>query len=334
MVFLGGPKNLADIFVSADDANGIKSVSMKIGDGEVNGENGTALKYKDTNNIEHDIWVIRNIDVSTEGFSEIKLARSSLRKVAAENSTVALEESDTHTGWYYWEQTFYVGGETAGTNGVPENAVILADGTYVFTITAKDVANKTKVVQRTVTVDTSVPEFITKTEGSDDTQTTYTTKYTVPASLGSTEDSNGKIWYNSSGVTVSVSVADNQNGSGLKSVEYEIQTPAGESKTGSLKKAASGNEWSAQLSLDEGENKVRIIATDEAENKAYYPANDNDGESVFVDTQVPTITIADNTDLLTKDTENGFTLSGFVYDGNGLYSEGAAITIADNRHYF
>lgn len=224
-----------------------------------------------------------------------------------------------HIGSYKWTKTFDVGIENAKlSDGVTANPNYLTDGTYVFTITVRDVAGKTSFVQRNVKVDTTAPTFSPKTSGGSD-YIDYT------GTLSSEPDSTGIIWRKSSVVTLTVFAADekaqestDETGvSGLSTLEYAVydkDNNAIEGKTGFLRNTE-GNKWTTTIPLNDGENKIQITAKDAADNAKVCPTSP-DGtatfESVYVDTQIPVVTIAAISDKPTKD---AVTLTGTASDG-------------------
>ena len=257
------------------------------------------------------------ISSDKNGFSNVELAISNMTE-ATDADLDAIKEIDNEvqsvTGWYYWTKAFCVPGEVAGQNGVPDDATSLANGTYVFTITAKDVAGKTAVIQRTVKVDTTAPVFSPKTENGND-YFNYTATDTV----------NGEPWMDKSAVEISVNVDDEANGSGINTVEYETEGGS----TGVLRKV--GTYWTASVPLSDGENKIRIKATDVAGNVSYYPEpaanNTPNYETILVDTTSPVVTV-DSTisaqDYITNVKDISFYLN-LTETGSGIASVTATL---------
>ncbi|MBO4706072.1 MAG: Ig-like domain repeat protein [Spirochaetaceae bacterium] len=252
----------------------------------------------ETNGLNSDAAV--TISADKEGFTNIVLAASNLIKVADGTSTTELAADATFEGWYYWTKTFYVNGAVAGQNGVPDGATILADGTYVFTVTAKDVASKTDIIQRTVKVDTTAPTFSATTEGGS-TFIQYT-----GASVNGTD---GHAWRSSSNVTLTVYASDESTGSGLSTVEYAVYDSEGNAisgKTGAFNKISTNtttgvSTMSTTIPLGDGESKVRITAKDVAGNTTVLPATGF--ESIYVDTTAPVVSVNSSEgvqDVITK----------------------------------
>ncbi|MCR4941120.1 MAG: hypothetical protein K5930_13625 [Treponemataceae bacterium] len=229
--------------------------------------------------------------------------------------------------YYEWTKTFTVGsGEGA-----------LDDGTYVFTVTAKDVASKTTVVQRTITVDTRAPAFTASEAGSI---IDYTDTGAGNIKVVGTGD-NAQTWFTVSVVNLKVIAEDRkisdsedaEEGSGLSTVKYETS----DGKSGFLMKssAAGSNEWSTSIPLNEGSgNGIRIIAVDAAGNTTAYPAPALDGtaqyETIRIDTQNPTISLSDISDLLTGNEE--FQLNGSASDGSlGSGIADVRVSLADSE---
>ncbi len=163
-----------------------------------------------------------------------------------------------------------------GFNGKTENDISLSDGDWSFTVTATDVANKTTVLTRYVTIDTSLPLV-------DDVN------LSSPSYV-----SDDKNWYNKDQLLVSVKGTD--TGSGLSAIEYTTTYDAVSSSYGEWtalnKKENTGSDkstykyyWSGNAALDrEGENTIYIRAVDVAGNYSAVKQR-----SVFVDTSVPVL---------------------------------------------
>ena len=117
------------------------------------------------------------VTISAEGINDIVLERPAADQstdnmilITGDNAS-QLGVSFMHIGEYRWTKTFAVGSDNQN------EANYIPDGTYIFTITATDAANKTKVVQRTVTVDTAKPTIQAVSEAeylptTDDTERT------------------------------------------------------------------------------------------------------------------------------------------------------------------
>ena len=306
---LGNPKEQTVVFYVDKADPTLSETSVGTG-GKTTNETFTLSGWvKETNELNSSAAV--TISADNEGFANIELVSSNLTKVADGTSTTAIADDATFEGWYYWTKTFYVGNVTAGQNGVPADATILANGTYVFTITAKDVAGKTTVIQRTVKVDTTAPVFSPRTPDGDD-YIYYTATDTV----------SGAPWMDRSVVDISVKVDDEANGSGINTVEYE--TSAG--STGVLRK--SGTDWIASVPLSDGENEIRIKATDVAGNVSYKPepeGNTANYVTVRVDTTAPVVTADSSTqDIITNVRASSFYLN-IAETGSGIASVTATL---------
>lgn len=242
-----------------------------------------------------------------------------------------LESVTDQPGWYKWEQTFSVGEETA-----PSGAISLADGSYIFTITANDVAEKSAVVQRTITVDTRAPVFTVDAQGATLDYSGNNADKIKTIDTGDEE----QLWFTDSVVTIKVAVTDQKvsddaeadEGSGLSTVKYETL----DGKSGYLMKSSENgsNDWSTSISFSEGTgNGIRIIAEDAAGNKKIYPEEAPVGtaqyETIRIDTKVPNISLNELSDLLTNGgEEKHFTISGTASDvtgGTGMDSVSAKI---------
>ncbi|MBO4507256.1 MAG: hypothetical protein J5747_01300 [Spirochaetaceae bacterium] len=306
---LGNPKEQTVVFYVDKADPTLSETSVGTG-GKTTNETFTLSGWvKETNELNSSAAV--TISADNEGFTNIELASSNLTKVADGTSTTAIADDATFEGWYYWTKTFYVGNVTAGQNGVPADATILANGTYVFTITAKDVAGKTTVIQRTVKVDTTAPVFSPRTPDGDD----YI--YYI-----ATDTVSGEPWMDRSVVDISVKVDDETNGSGINTVEYELSGGS----TGVLRK--SGTDWIASVPLSDGENEIRIKATDVAGNVSYKPepeGNTANYVTVRVDTTAPVVTADSSTqDIITNVRASSFYLN-IAETGSGIASVTATL---------
>ena len=318
----------------------------------------------DSNSLNKDEAVV----ISAEGISDVKfklpngtaadaiaMTEASTAEKLAQKVALGLtdltDEDVANQTWYKWSKTFCVDSEVAGEDGVPTGATHLDDGTYVFSITANDVASKTDVVQRTITVDTNAPVF-TEHEFEDETTHEIIREIIDYSETGSDNiadveesDGNGGVvnvkWFSVSVINVKMLVDDAPNGSGLSTVKYLSHNgDPTETKTGFFIQSSEvghENEWSATIPLSEGiNNRIRIIATDNAGNETFYP--DNDYEPIHIDTTNPTVTITNSSDLLTNGddisttdvVEKEFSISGSATDtGSGVASVTATVTKTD-----
>ena len=97
-------------------------------------------------------------------------------------------------------------------SGNASDADYLADGTYVFTVAATDIAGKTSQTTKTITVDTAAPTLSNiKVNGTA---------------------SDPDKWYNTTDIKLEGQVADNTGGSGVSEVVYQT--------------SANGTTWSAE----------------------------------------------------------------------------------------
>ena len=151
-----------------------------------------------------------------------------------------------------WSKTFTVG-TGSGDDYLP-------DGTYVFTIVATDVANKTNQISRTVTVDTVAPKF---GEGAD------APAVSIEPTLKGTEE-----WYRTSDLRITGKATDKINGvegTGIKEVYFETSTLGTDGLTWSAfankKELAGTKEWAGTVeSVASKSTKIHIIVVDNAGN--------------------------------------------------------------------
>lgn len=180
-----------------------------------------------------------------------------------------------------WSINFVVGEYTG--NEAPANWI--ADGTTIFTITAKDVAGKASSVTRTVTVDTTAPEITAvATEGTDD----------IPS---------GKVFLDISKykkLTVTASdpdLSEGVSGTGLAGVYYQVVTgstvPTFTSDIGWTSLALGNDGWTGDINFDTAANrteevhKIYVAAKDNAGNRKLY----SEATEVTVDAKNPVTTI-------------------------------------------
>lgn len=134
---------------------------------------------------------------------------------------------------------------TSGTNiawnytVVPSTVIAggLADGYYTFTVTATDIADRTCIVNRTVTLDTIDPVV------------THTTVY--PA------------WISDN--TYSFGGTITETGSGVKKVEYTLNAGVSWKAANLTSPTASTFAWDADVPLSNGSNTLTVRATDNAD---------------------------------------------------------------------
>ncbi len=281
----------------------------------------------DSNSLNKDEAVVISADKT--GFEEVKFklpdstaADATAMTEATTDEKVAIgltaQEAASQT-WYKWAKTFCVDSEVAGESGVPSGATHLDDGTYIFSITANDVASKTAVVQRTITVDTNPPVFTPDAQGAIIDYSANSEDMTV---VGSGVEA--QTWFTTSVIAVKVIASDGTNGSGLSAVRYE--TSAG--KSGFLMQSSEDETiWTTSIPLSEGtSNGIRIIAADAASNETVYPAENPVGtaqyEPILIDLTNPTIgstiNLTDGSGVaITNEITNSesFTVSGTASDG-------------------
>ncbi|MBP5581180.1 MAG: Ig-like domain repeat protein, partial [Ruminococcus sp.] len=181
------------------------------------------------------------VTISAEGYDGEVLGVSSLTLITGDNhATYAVYGADidkaNEGNWSYVEKSF-TPGSTAGQ---------LADGTYTFTITAKDTAGKQTPIMRNITVDTAAPVF---TAGS----------FSIEEDECSGSD--GNIWYGSTVLTPSIEAGDAL--SGVQKVSWESGTTNSNGTLGGTKGSGQfikGDDetWSGTVNLAEGLNYIKI----------------------------------------------------------------------------
>ena len=189
---------------------------------------------------------------------------------------------------------------------------VAGDGTYEYTITAKDVAGKTGSVSRTVQLDTTAPEVSIITPDVSDGSYQNSTKVTVK---GSASDDSG-----TSGVYYQLSTSETAPAVPTSGNPTEAATWTGNGWT-----AATGStSWTTDLDLTGIEGSVKYL---------YYVAVDKNGlvsavsrGYIRVDTANPTSTTVTDTLI----TNSNITLTGTAWDLNGLKS----ISVSDGTNTY
>ena len=219
-----------------------------------------------------------------------------------------------------WSQDFLVGSGNSGANNY------LADGSYEFTITLKDVVGKETVVTRTATIDTTLPAFGTKdaklSSGATNAKPYIAT--TESATDGSTK------WYNNTSLTVEGTASDKN---GIKSIEYATYSGTFDSAASyewvtlapTAVAVSSGTDSTVSYSglvpaLVHGVTKIALKVTDNAGNVNY----DSTLGAFNIDTGLPSLVEQTDTSSGTKYTasvSNNGTITLITEDSDQVLSD-------------
>lgn len=211
------------------------------------------------------------------------------------NPIITLTKSKEEPGDNNWSVTFAVTGDNSAANYV-------SNGTHEFTITAYDTSKKEKQVTRTITVDTGTPTIDTAT---------ITTSSTTEG---------GNTWYSTRNLSIEVEASDNENGTGIKSVEYTTETGANPTWI-PLSYINGKYTGTVAFTSDGAGKKLWVRATDLALNKS-----GNTEITANIDTEKPVLTVSSSlsieegkTNVISSEVTNtGYTISGTVSDSNAL----------------
>ncbi|MCR5606251.1 MAG: hypothetical protein K6F69_05490 [Treponema sp.] len=216
----------------------------------------------------------------------------------------------------------------------------LSDRSYDFTITATDVAFKTKELTRSVTIDTVAPVFGTTAYDSTDSSsvsssslipTITTTAYTYTDEATENDETVTRVWYKNSSVTIRAGVTDAT--SGISSVEYQVSTKASYDESGSWStmsssSSSSSTAWNgsatAVLSSDYAKNYIYFRATDTAGNITYWTSS----LVAYFDSQAPD---SDNIELVSVDDETSLSSSFVKYVNSSTESVTVKLTASDTE---
>lgn len=219
-----------------------------------------------------------------------------------------------------WSQDFLVGSGNSGATNY------LADGSYEFTITLKDVVGKETVVTRTATIDTTLPAFGTKdaklSSGATNAKPYIAT--TESATDGSTK------WYNNTSLTVEGTASDKN---GIKSIEYATYSGTFNSASSyewvtlapTAVAVSSGTDSTVSYSglvpdLEHGVTKIALKVTDNAGNVNY----DSTLGAFNIDTGLPNLVEQTDTSSGTKYTasvSNNGTITLITEDSDQVLSD-------------
>lgn len=209
----------------------------------------------------------------------------------------------------------------------------LSDGSYDFTITATDVASKTKEITRSITIDKVAPVFgATAYDSTDSSSTTSSSLIpTITTTAYTYTDDNERVWYKNSSVTIRTGVTDAT--SGISSVEYQVSTNASYDKDGSwstmsASSSSSSTAWNgsatAVLSSDYARNYIYFRATDTAGNITYWTSS----LVAYFDSQAPD---SDNIELVSVDDETSLSSSFVKYVNSSTESITVELTAEDTE---
>ena len=216
---------------------------------------------------------------------------------------------------------------TASTGAWSQSITPASEGTYTYTIKAKDVAGRESTESRTVVYDITAPSITTKTVGN--------------IAADKKAEISGTTWYKTTQIPVVVAGSDNL--AGLSLVECstdwnstDTENPENGNWT-TLNRNSDGNYTGTISCTEQGTNTIYIRATDQAGNKSNPATNTI---TVHVDTLAPdtfTLGTVDGSELEGVKLVNGQNPLTFTFtasdSGTSTNSCGLAVTDPDENNY-